>query len=162
MIWILILLGIIAIVGIAIVNFPKCAPADSRCDSSVFGCCKGLKCDPITNNCKVPEETQYDLLSNHTCVPTDRMTPLTYNNPNLAAGLSKEDFAKVVMNKCNECRNDPSGENCDNTPCGAFMIFNTDKNPLQSWDKGFSFTCNPSSQTYSEDPLGDVYKLISV
>ncbi len=158
MIWILILLGIIAIVGIAIVNFPKCAPADSRCDSSVFGCCKGLKCDPATNMCKVPEETQYDLLSNHICVPT--MRPLT-NNPKLAEGLTKEEFAKVAMTKCNECRNDPSGENCDNTPCGAFMIFNTDKDPPNSWDKGFSFTCDPLSQTYSEGPLGDVYKLIS-
>ena len=159
MIWILIVLGIIAIIGIAIVNLPKCVPVGSKCDTSILSCCKGLKCDPITNMCKIPEETQYDVLSNHSC-RADMNMRLT-NNPNLASGLSKEDFAKVVMNKCNDCRNDPSGENCYNMSCESFMIFNSDKNPPAAWDKGISYVCDPS-MAYSEDPIGDVYQLKNV
>jgi hypothetical protein len=159
MIWILILIGIIAIIGIAIVNFPKCAPADSRCDSSILGCCKNLECDSVTNMCKVPEETQYDFLSNHSC--RINLGARLTNDPNLAEGLSKEEFAKVVMNKCNACRNDPSGEYCYNIPCESFMIFDSDKNPPEAWDKGISYICD-SSQKYNEDPISDVYQLKNV
>ena len=158
MIWILIILSILAIIGIIIVNFPKCAPAGSKCDSSIFGCCSTLECDAVSNMCKVPENTQYDLLPNRTCF---YKAPRLTSDPNLAIGLSKEEFAKVVMAKCNDCRTDPSGENCHNVRCQSVMIVDPTVDPVDSWNRGISYVCDPDIP-YVEDPAGDVYKLKSI
>lgn len=108
------LLALVAILAIAYVNREKCVQEGDPCGSSSKGCCANLVCrDDV---CSKPIEDTYKKFEQSECFQIG--TPIIKKS-----NTSEEDFIKENMNRCDQCRKDPSSDPwCYTLQCEGFNI----------------------------------------
>lgn len=110
------LLALVAILAIAYVNRERCVQEGDPCGSSSKGCCANLVCSDDV--CSKPIEDTYEKYQQSRCELMNSSNPILKDETQ-----SLEDFAKVVMNRCDQCRKDPTSDPwCYNLPCEGFLI----------------------------------------
>lgn len=136
--WFLVAVLISVVIGVIYVNRPQCVQVGGECDSSSLGCCSNLTC--IQNVCTTPNKDLYKKYSNSLC-KIDYNIPFT-TDASIAAGKTQDEFVQIVMQKCNDCRENPDiYKECRKLPCNSFMVLSNVTPGAPTWQNGVSFLC---------------------